>query len=247
MQDIDRQLNAILEEYKYVQSMIPLYRGFQNQSIRFLFIIYAALIVLLGTSILGTTLLDNTGGQTKLMAILAFIPWIVEVIIVSWLMAEIRIIRASKFTQIRITEKIDALTNSADLLQWEKSPSRYIGNIESIFASSTFVVVVLAVPALLTGLLATIELSGLYFYVALLGTLALFLTTIGVSYVSARHEWRNPKDDGKKVVVSVSETTFSQLKSQAHQQNKTVDEYVSEVLIAQAVGKGQKRPATDNS
>ena len=202
MQDIDSQLDAVLEEYKYVHSMIPLYRGFQNQSIRFLFIIYAALIVLLGSQI---------GGQfdpAVTMKIVAFVPWIVEIIIVSWLMFEIRIIRASLFIQKRTTAKVDALTNSIDLLRWEMAPSRYISKIEKILAGAAFVLSVLVLPALGAGVMVSIELTGLFFYIAFIGTILLLITTIGASYESTRQEWRNSNDHRKEIVVSVSGNMF---------------------------------------
>ena len=148
------KFDGIIEEYKFVSSLIPIYRQFQNQSIRFVYMIYAAVIGLIAAAVAG--ILAVPGDSTSSSQVLevakvvgGLLPYFILVVAVNFLMADLRIKRASGFIVERVYPKLDALTSSTDLLRWELSPGVYISKSDRILSSSGFLIITMALPAII--------------------------------------------------------------------------------------------------
>lgn len=227
------KFDGIIEEYKFVSSLIPIYRQFQNQSIRFVYMIYAAVIGLIAAAVAG--ILAVPGDSTSSSQVLevakvvgGLLPYFILVVAVNFLMADLRIKRASGFIVERVYPKLDALTSSTDLLRWELSPGVYISKSDRILSSSGFLIITMALPAII--------LAAWSFYYpprvanfrwfSGVGLVLLGVTVLKDASVTLFHEIRIPPDqEPSNLLLSVG--VVKKLRKIAKTKHLTLDEFLS--------------------
>lgn len=205
--------DALLKEYEFVESLIPLYRQFQMQLVRYGFLVYAAALALFAAGLRTTALLSASRVSSGLLdslvpAVLAVVPFAVAFLLFAFATTEARIKRASSHVTAVLAPKIEKLLGSNDLFTWEKEPGSQLNRAERFISTSTPLILTLSVPALFSG--------GWYLWgssthplpklVAWLG-LTLVCIAGGTSlYISIAHETRsapsqnqprNPQSQGK--------------------------------------------------
>lgn len=84
--------DGLLKEYDFVESLIPLYRQFQMQLLRYGILVYSAALFLIASSF-------PTGSNTSSMqhiayAAVALLPFLISLLLFIFLTTEIRIKRA---------------------------------------------------------------------------------------------------------------------------------------------------------
>jgi hypothetical protein len=139
-------VDAAMHEFDYVASLIPLYRKLQLQIVAFAFVAYGAFIGLLGGSKDGTPIaVVNT--------VAALGPWLAFALLSAFLTAESRIVRASQYIEKTLYPKVDGLLG-VQVLGFERAPSRYLKRYQRVlFPNSIPLVLILALPALVAGIL----------------------------------------------------------------------------------------------
>jgi hypothetical protein len=183
-------VQAILEEYKFCCSLISLYRGFQMQALGFSIVLYAAVLALVGA-----TMETDYVGQVAAYST-AFLSYPIAFLIAAFGVMEIRIVRASRYIQFTIYERLRhylGLPEDSPLLEYEKDPGKHLNTIQREMSSSAFFIVIMALPAVIAAiwnmLFSTVAGRNLV-YVASLGLGLLLIMSITTIYYSTKHEAR---------------------------------------------------------
>jgi len=116
--------DGLLREYDFVESLIPLYRQFQMQLLRYGLLVYTAVLGLIVSSF--QTGSSAASIQRIAYAAVALLPFLISLLLFIFLTTEIRIKRASKHVQEIIAPKIKQLSNGFDVLTWELSPGLFL-------------------------------------------------------------------------------------------------------------------------
>ena len=138
--------DALLHEYNFVESLIPLYRQFQMQLVRFGLLIYVALISLIAVSV---------GKQFEpkvLHAVTALASYPIALLLIAFATTEVRIIRASRHVSKKIAPALKCLSDDLDVLTWETAPGGSLNCLERFFSTSLSLIFVLSIPALAASL-----------------------------------------------------------------------------------------------
>ena len=188
--------DGLLKEYDFVESLIPLYRQFQVQLLRYGFLVYTAVLGLIVASF------QTVGGTNSIQRIayaaIALLPFLISLLLFVFLTTEIRIKRASVHIQKIIAPKIKQLSNGFDVLTWESSPGLHLTEVERKLSTSTSLVYSLALPVIAGGVwyipwyFCTKEeiIKVIPWWVALIGLILVILASYSSSKVSAEHERR---------------------------------------------------------
>lgn len=207
-------LQALLKEYDFVSSLIPMYRRFEMQTLGIGILVYTSVLGLLVSSFIESKP-DQLGLDDVTAGALAVLPWLISLLMFAFITMETRIIRASRHLDRTIAPKVKDLVNE-DVLTWERSPGKHLSWLEKWFlSSSVWFILGLAAPALVAG--------GWYVFVieddpvpavwARAGFSLLCLATLIGSWVSIFHEIRGGPKSVKKLPEKGqgdSETTKSQ-------------------------------------
>ena len=108
--------DALLHEYNFVESLIPLYRQFQMQLVRYGLLIYVALIALIAARV-GADLAPKV-----FHAAVALAPYPIAFLLLAFTTTEVRIMRASRHISDKIAPDMKRLSGNRDVLTWEIAP-----------------------------------------------------------------------------------------------------------------------------
>lgn len=180
--------DALLHEHDFVESLIPLYRQFQMQLVRFGFLIYAALTALIAARV---------GGQLDpkiLHAVAALTSYPIAFLLLAFATTEVRIMRASRHVSKKIAPALKCLCDGVDVLTWEAAPGGSLNSLERFFSTSISLIVVLSAPALTASLWYIFggkpEFQVIDVDVAILGLVTLLFLAGGAARASFGHEYR---------------------------------------------------------
>jgi hypothetical protein len=140
---------ALLKEYDFVTSMIPLYRGFEMQALHLGVLVFAAATGFVASA-------WESGNLELVFYIAAFLPWPMTTLMLVIAGSEVRIRRASLHIDQEITKRFARYTEVDDILTWEHSPSRLLSRSQRRFAGSWTFIAVIAFPAMVGGLTAIV-------------------------------------------------------------------------------------------
>lgn len=195
--------DALLKEFEFVSSMIPLYRQFQVQLLRFGIFAYTAVL----TGIAFRLGMDAPNVSSAVAAALALLPFLVGLLLLSFSTTEIRIKRASSHIDKTIATKLRDLAGGEDVLTFEQDPGSHLTSFERSLSTSTFMISALAIPAGVGGFWYLLSDFGPLFsdsgpiplIASALGLLLLVVAAIVPIAISHRHETRraSPKVERK--------------------------------------------------
>ena len=181
--------DALLHAYDFVESLIPLYRQFQMQLVRYGLLIYTALITLIAVRV-GADL-----GPKVLHAAAALAAYPIAFLLLGFTTTEVRIVRASRHVKQKIAPAMKYLSDDLDVLTWEFAPGGTINWLEKAFSTSISLVVTLSAPALFASLWYLFWAQPEHRVIAdgwaVGGLAALFFVTAVTSLESYRHEFRS--------------------------------------------------------
>lgn len=184
---------ALIQEYGFVSSLIPMYRRLEIQAVQLSLIIVAA-----AAGFIGEALRDN---PLAAYFAAASLPLLLSFVLLAICGMEVRIIRASRFLDRTVGQRMKELTRGRQVLKWERSPGLHLDRLQRRFQSSwTYILIivapgVLAAAGVLWGSAAGLE-GEAREHRALLLVLTVFglcfLLTWGIAAVriSGRHEGR---------------------------------------------------------
>lgn len=180
---------ALLREYDFVSSLIPMYRGFEVQALHLGVIIFAGAVGFVASAL-------ESGHLELVYFIAAFLPWPMTTLMLMIAGSEVRIMRASLHVDREISKRFARYTGDDDVLTWEHSPSALLTPGQKRLAGSWTFIAVIAFPALVGGLTALI--GGFLepdhrVVLWLVGGLGLVFLTYSISVpvrISQRHEHR---------------------------------------------------------
>lgn len=191
---------ALLKEYEFVTSVIPMYRGFEIQALHLGILVFAAAAGFAASA-------WESGKLELVYYIAAFLPWPMTTLMLMIAGSEVRIRRASLHIDQEITTRFARFTEMTDVLTWEHSPSKLLSPSQRRLAGTWTFIAVIALPALLGGLTAIV--GGILepkHRIALLtiggiGSLLLIFVALVPISISQKHEGRkglaNPPDTQK--------------------------------------------------
>jgi hypothetical protein len=134
-------VDAILHEYDFVSSVVPLYRGYQLRIVAFGLLVYGAIGALLGNA------LRTSGGDDLMLTVVALLPWFQLALVGALLMSELRIVRASHYLTKELYPRVFGLVDQ-EVMGFELRPSKYLKPHERALSTSLSRFIILAAPAL---------------------------------------------------------------------------------------------------
>lgn len=187
---------ALLQEYQFVASLIPLYRQFEMQAVGFAVAIYSAALGLIVASLQAA----NPERFTQAIRVMAaLLPYPALLLVIGFSVMEVRIIRASRYIDDLLAPMLDRLIEGSGvelprpLLRWESGPSSRLTDFEKALASSSVFVAIIAAPAG-AGAAAFLLMDGWPIgslsILSLTGLVALGLAFRAATGLSLKHEMR---------------------------------------------------------
>lgn len=131
---------ALIKEYDFVSSLIPMYRRLEIQAVQL-----SLIIVVAATGFIGEALRDNKPAAYFAAAAL---PLLLSFILLAICGMEVRIVRASRFLDRSIGQRLKELTGR-EVLKWERSPGLHLDRLQRRFQSSWTYILIIVVPGLL--------------------------------------------------------------------------------------------------
>jgi uncharacterized membrane protein len=187
---------AFLSEHEFVSSVIKMYREFQMQAVGFTFLIYTAVLGLVGSALDSPRLLDAAANVTALLSFL------VVVLVLAFAVMEIRIRRASLYISRTLSPKLQALVQQPPdrrLLQWETAPGVHLSPPERWLSHSAVFIVLIAAPSLAAAgwhlWSGVIPPQQQHPPVTITGAVMLLVSSLVATGISMRHEVRKRKAD----------------------------------------------------
>lgn len=189
----EKTVEVHLKEYEFVSSLIPMYRRFQMQAVNFSLLVYTALVSLVGA-------IWDKDHQKVLQIALPALPWLISAFLLSFVMMEVRIERASRYLDKTLGDWVRTILNEENLLQWETAPGVHLNFFKKLFSSSLPLILALSAPALLA--------SGFYFFCYPkqpllpqwflgIGLLLLLVSALTASLISIINELRTKEPTAK--------------------------------------------------
>jgi hypothetical protein len=112
------RISALLEEYRFVSSLIPMYREFEFKTLQLAISILAAALAL------WAALFDEDPALNFFLGVLLGLP--LALLLFAMAAIEARIVRASRYIGNAIVPDIRALSGSHEVLNWELDPGRFV-------------------------------------------------------------------------------------------------------------------------
>lgn len=131
---------ALIKEYDFVSSLIPMYRRLEIQAVQL-----SLIIVVAATGFIGEALSHDPLAAAFAAAAL---PLLLSFILLAICGMEVRIIRASRFLDRSIGQRLKELTGR-EVLKWERSPGLHLDRLQRRFQSSWTYILIIMVPGLL--------------------------------------------------------------------------------------------------
>ena len=161
---------ALLKEYEFVESLIPMYGRFQIQIVGFAVLVYTAVLGLIATTVAKQS---ETGGSVQqagqaqtdgisqaltgvVNGSLALLPWVVVILALIFLVTETRIMRASRHIRTRTAGSLHHLLDGQVVLTWEGDPGSQLNLWERFLSTS--------IPFILAVSLLGITAGGWYLF-----------------------------------------------------------------------------------
>lgn len=177
---------ALLHEHDYVESLIPMYRQFQMQLVRFALYIYIALIGLIAVGV------AKKYDLTILYAVLALVSYPISFLVLAFATTEIRIARASRHVSKTIAPILKELSGGFEALNWEIAPGRHLNSFERFLSTSISLIVVISAPALAASIWYIISANSEFLVIhrgwAMLGLMILLISVAVAMAASIKQE-----------------------------------------------------------
>ncbi len=172
---------ALLAEYQFVSSLIPLYREFEMQAVRLAIVILTATAVFIASS----------DSKDDILMALAFVPCLMALILLALSGMEVRIIRASRYVDRSLAPQFRHLAKNDAVLRWETAPRVHLAPWQVVMSGTWVYTLILLVPGGLAGLVALLKQSPrAQTWIAAVGLLLLMAGMLAVLTTSSRHEAR---------------------------------------------------------
>ncbi len=141
------QRDAILREYQFVSSLIPMYRGFQMQAVGFAMVIYAALLTLWGASMNGQAPVHEVVRYSAGAA-----PFFIALLVVSFGVMELRVRRANLYIGYTLSPIATAMggelpIKGALIFGFGIGHAKHLTPFEKRLSNSLILVLTMAAPA----------------------------------------------------------------------------------------------------
>jgi hypothetical protein len=183
-------VDAVLHEFDFVSSVIPLYRGAQFRIVAFGLAVYGAIGALLGNA-----LRSGGTGNDLMLTVVALLPWFQFALVGALTMSEMRIVRTSHYLSKRLYPRLQSLTRRKTM-DFERQPSGELKCWEMVLASSFPLFIILAVPALVGVALYAVHGDWpIHIAVPVSGGVALFILGLLGTVTTFRHELRRPEGE----------------------------------------------------
>lgn len=188
------QAAALIEEYKFVSSLIPMYRRMEARALQLSILVVAAALTFMASLLSDAEVLSA-------LSVGAVVPFPLLIVLLTVAGMEVRIIRASRFIRDVLAPRIQTLAGDHELLTFESSPGEVLkGEWWRFFQSSWTYATFITIPGVWLGMSTIWSLKfqseaaagekGMIFWTALSGTLLLLVTGVIVSWISIKHEGR---------------------------------------------------------
>jgi hypothetical protein len=181
-------VDAVLHEFDFVSSVISLYRGFQVRIVAFGLVVYGAIGALLGDAL-------RTGGDagdSLILTVVALLPWFQFALVGALTMSELRIVRASHYLSKELYPRLRRLSGRKTM-DFELYPSRHLKGYEKVLATSMFLFIILALPALVgAGFYVRDGDPPIWTGIPIIGAIFLFSVMVAGLVTTFRHELRDP-------------------------------------------------------